>query len=119
MAAGAGWADRDEGGETRCVAAAQYSQLIQGHRSCPKMPALACGVHWCRCVSHEEAGMKRRSIKFFGVACVIALLGFGSSVTAAAQDQTQDSPAVAPTPKQTGTSAGRRRPAYLTSEASF
>src|SRR5260370_40211683 len=109
MAAGAGWADRDEGGETRCVAAAQYSQLIQGHSSCPKMPALACGGHWGRCVSHEEAGMKRRSIKFFGVACVIALLGFGSSVTAAAQDQTQDSHAVGPNREQARRQACGRR----------
>src|SRR5260370_39440022 len=113
MAAGAGWADRDEGGETRCVAAAQYSQLIQGHRSCPKMPALACGVHWRRCVSHEEAGMKRRSIKVFGAACVIALLGFGSSVPADAQGQNEDSPAVAPTPRQTGGPEGRGPHGYL------
>src|SRR6266404_4799129 len=96
MAALAAWADRHSRGATRCVAAAQYTQLIQGHSSCPKMPTLAGGVHWCRCVSHEEAGMKHRSIKLFGAACVIALFGFGSAATAAAQDQTQDSPAFGP-----------------------
>src|SRR5260370_13408601 len=81
------------------------------------MPALAGGVHWCRCVSHEEAGMKRRSIKLFGAACVMALFGFGSAATAAAQDQTQDSPAVAPTPEQPGRPADGRRHAHLPEEA--
>src|SRR6266446_4792942 len=117
MAALAAWAGRHSRGATRCVAAAQYTQLIQGHSSCPKMPALAGGVHWCRCVSHEEAGMKRRSIKLFGAACVMALFGFGSAATAAAQYQTQDSPAVAPTPEQPGRPADGRRHADLPEEA--
>src|SRR5258707_4712026 len=108
MAALAAWADRHSRGATRCVAAAQYTQLIQGHSSCPKMPTLVGGVHWCRCVSHEEAGMKRGSIKLFGAACVIALFGFGSAATAVAQDQTQDSPAGAPTPQPTRRSADLR-----------
>src|SRR6266436_4664899 len=99
MAALAAWADRHLRGATRCVAAAQYTQLIQGHSSCPKMPTLAGGVHWCRCVSHEEAGMKRRSIKLFGAACVMALFGFGSAATAAAQDQTHYSTAGARPPE--------------------
>src|SRR5216683_6982401 len=85
MAALAAWAGRHSRGATRCVAAAQYTQLIQGHSSCPKMPALAGGVHWCRCVSHEEAGMKRNRRKLIGAECALTLLGFGLPRTAAAQ----------------------------------
>ncbi len=61
--------------------------------------------------------MKRRSIKLFGAACVMALFGFGSAATAAAQDQTQDAPAVAPMAEQPGRPADGRRHADLPVEA--
>ncbi len=57
--------------------------------------------------------MKRRSIEFFGAAGVIALFGFGSAATAIAQDQAQDSSAVAPTPEQPGRPADGHRHANL------
>lgn len=61
--------------------------------------------------------MKYRSIKLFGAACVVALLGFGSGATALSQDQTQDSPAVASTAEQPGRPADGRRRADLPVEA--
>src|SRR5260221_3684471 len=61
--------------------------------------------------------MKANSISFFGGACVAALLGFGSSRTAAAQDQPQDSPPVAPIPEQPAHPADGRRHADLPVEA--
>jgi hypothetical protein len=61
--------------------------------------------------------MKRRSIKFFGAAGAMALFGLGSAATAIAQDQTQDSPAVAPTPEQPGRPADGHRHANLPEEA--
>jgi hypothetical protein len=61
--------------------------------------------------------MRGRSIKFCGAACVAGLLGFGSAATARAQDQTQDSSAVSPTPEQPGRPADGRRHADLPVEA--
>src|SRR5258708_18240412 len=61
--------------------------------------------------------MKRNSISFFGAACVATVLGFGSSSKAAAQDQPQDSPPVAPIPEQPAHPADGRRHADLPVEA--
>jgi hypothetical protein len=61
--------------------------------------------------------MKRRCMELFGVAGFWALLGFGSGVAAVAQEQMQDSPAVAATPEQPGRPADGRRHADLPVEA--
>jgi hypothetical protein len=61
--------------------------------------------------------MKRRSIKIFGAASVMALLGVGSAATAVAQDQTPESPAVATAAEQPGRPADGRRHADLPVEA--
>jgi hypothetical protein len=61
--------------------------------------------------------MKRKSSKLFGAASVMALLGLGWAATAAAQDPTQDSPAVSPTVEQTGRPADGRRHPDLPAEA--
>src|SRR5260370_29465880 len=61
--------------------------------------------------------MKRRSIRFFSAIGVAALLGFGSARRAAAQDQPQDSPPVAPIPEQPAHPADGRRHADLPVEA--
>src|ERR1700694_2014330 len=61
--------------------------------------------------------MKHRSIKLFGAASVMTLLGFGVGWTAVAQEQTQDSSAVAPTAEQLAHPADGRRLADLPAEA--
>lgn len=61
--------------------------------------------------------MKRRGIETLSAACVIALLGFGSAATVAAQDQTQGSPAATPMAEQLERPADGRRHADLPVEA--
>jgi hypothetical protein len=61
--------------------------------------------------------MKRKSIRLFGAASVTAWLGFGSAVTAVAQDQSQDSPPVVATAEQPGHPADGGRHADLPVEA--
>jgi hypothetical protein len=57
----------------------------------------------------KEAGMKRKNRKLFGAGCALALLGFISARTAAAQEpSSQDSPAVAP-PSSLHRADGRRQ----------
>jgi hypothetical protein len=54
--------------------------------------------------------MKRKSIKLFGAACAVVLLGFGLAQTAAAQEPPpQDSPAVAPPTGPAHPADGRRQ----------
>jgi hypothetical protein len=81
------------------------------------MAALAGRVHCWRCVSHQEAEMKRRGIKLFGAASVFALLGLGSAARVVAQYQTQDPSVVPPTAEQPGRPADGRRHADLPVEA--
>jgi hypothetical protein len=52
--------------------------------------------------------MKRKSIKLFGAACAVVLLGFGLAQTAA-QEPPQDSPAVAPPTGPAHPADGRRQ----------
>jgi hypothetical protein len=61
--------------------------------------------------------MKHRSIKLFGAASVMTLLGSGVDRTAVAQEQTQDSPAIATTAGQPAHPADGRRLADLPAEA--
>jgi hypothetical protein len=61
--------------------------------------------------------MKHRNIKLFGAASVMTLLGSGVDRTAVAQEQTQDSPAIATTAGQPAHPADGRRLADLPAEA--
>ena len=60
--------------------------------------------------------MNRKSIRLVGAACAVLLLGFGLARTAAAQEPSQDSPAVAP-PAGPARPADGRRQADLPVEA--
>src|SRR5712692_8529515 len=73
------------------------------------------GALW-RCASTKETGMKHKMIKLFGAACAVALLGLGLAEATAAQEPSQDSPAVAP-PAGPARPADGRRQADLPVEA--
>jgi len=53
--------------------------------------------------------MKHKIIKLFGAACAVVLLGLGLARTAAAQEPSQDSPAVAPPVSPAHPADGRRQ----------